>query len=126
MRRLLGTALVASSIALLPSIAQAGVVASATSCTGGSLNICMDFSLNNISGDTYSLELILDSVNGDASSGAGFSSFALFGPSLTGTFTGVNAGPTGWAFGGCTDLNPLTTFYICDNKNGAKATDITF
>lgn len=126
MRRLIGTALVAGSIALLPSIARAGTVESTFgACTGGSLNICLDFDLENTSGNNYSLELILKSINGGPLDGAGFSSFALFGPAVSGTFTGVDPS-TGWSFGGCTDLSPLSSPYICDNKNGAKATDITF
>ncbi len=125
------SALFAGSLGLLPiSVAAAGDVESTSgACTGGALNICMDFSLINTSGDNYSLELILKSINGqapgDAGFSAGFSSFALFGPTVPGTFVGVDPGATGWSFGGCNDLSPLT-FYICDNKNGAKATDITF
>jgi hypothetical protein len=34
-------------------------------------------------------------------------------------------GCSGWDFVGCTDLSPQSTV-ICDNKNGAKATDIRF
>lgn len=127
-RGMVRSALAATTIGLLPiSVATAGVVESTSgACTGGSLNICMDFTLINTSGNNYSLELILNSIAGQAPGGAGFSSFALSGSPVSGTFTGVDAGAPGWDFTGCNDLNPLSGIYICDNKNGAKAQDIKF
>ncbi len=127
-RRILRSALAATTIGLLPmSVATAGVVESTSgACTGGSLNICLDFTLTNTSGNNYSLELVLNSIAGQAPGSAGFSSFALFGSPVSGTFAGLDGGAPGWVFTGCNDLDPLSSFYICDNKNGAKAHDITF
>ncbi len=134
--KVLRSALVAGAVGLLPlstAVADTTLESTANSCTGGSLNICLGFSLIQIgtsSSQNYSLELILNSINGGAPpSGIGFSSFGLFGASGSGTFTGVDpcAGGTcgGWDFGGCNDLNPVTT-NICDNNNGDKQHDVKF
>jgi hypothetical protein len=133
--RVLRSACVAGAVGLLPlSTAIADTtLETANSCTGGSLNICLGFSLIQIgtsSSQSYSLELILNSINGGAPpAGVGFSAFGLFATSGSGTFTGVDpcAGGScsGWDFTGCSDLNPQSTV-ICDNKNGAKATDVKF
>jgi hypothetical protein len=131
----LRSALLAGTVGLLPlstAVADTTLESTANSCTGGSLNICLGFSLIQIgtsSSQNYSLELILNSINGGAPpSGVGFSAFGLFNTTGSGTFTGVNPcdnGCSGWDFVGCTDLSPQSTV-ICDNKNGAKATDIRF
>jgi len=133
--RVLRSALVAGAVGLLPlSTAVADTtLESANSCTGGSLNICLGFSLIQIgtsSSQNYSLELILNSINNaPPAAGVGFSSFGLFNTSGSGTFVGVNpcdfGSCSGWDFTGCSDLSPQTTA-ICDNKNGAKATDVRF
>ncbi len=133
--RVVRSALVAGAVGILPlSTAVADTtLESANSCTGGSLNICLGFNLIQIgssSSQSYSLELILNSINGGAPpSGVGFSAFGLFATSGSGTFTGVDpcasGSCSGWDFTGCNDLNPQSTV-ICDNKNGAKSTDVKF
>jgi hypothetical protein len=133
--RAVRSALVAGAVGLLPlstALADTTLESTANSCTGGSLNICLGFNLIQIGGSsstTYSLELTLNSINGGAPSGVGFSTFGLFNTTGSGTFTGLNpcdnGGCSGWDFTGCTDLSPQSTV-ICDNKNGAKATDIRF
>lgn len=134
--RVVRSAVVAASVSLLPlstAVADTTLESASHACTGGSLNICLDFSLIQIgtsSSQTYSLELILNSINGaPPPSGVGFSAFGLFGTTGTGTFTGLNpcAGGscTGWDFTGCNDLNPQTVA-ICDNNNGDKQHDVTF
>jgi len=134
--KVLRSALVAGTVGLLPlstAVADTTLESTANSCTGGSLNICLGFSLIQIgtsSSQNYSLELILNSINGGAPpAGIGFSTFGLFNTTGSGTFVGVNPCDfgcvSGWDFTGCTDLNPQTTA-ICDNRNGAKATDIRF
>jgi hypothetical protein len=125
--RVLKRGVMVGAFGILPmAAAGASTVEQATNaCTTGALVICLSFSLLNTSGNNYSLELTLNSINGAAPGGAGFSAFGLVGTGANGTFVGVNPGPSGWDFTGCNDLNPLTAL-ICDNKNGAKATDITF
>lgn len=114
------------------ALADSTLETTSNACTGGSLNICLGFTLTQIgtsSSQNYSLELVINSINGLAPGGAGFSAFGLFNTTGSGTFTGVNpcvsGDCTGWDFTGCTDLNPQTTV-ICDNLNGAKAHDVTF
>jgi MYXO-CTERM domain-containing protein len=134
--RVVRSACVAGALGLLPlstAIADTTLESTANSCTGGSLNICLGFNLIQIgtsSSQNYSLELILNSLNGSAPMpGVGFSAFGLFSTTGSGVFTGVDpcasGSCSGWDFTGCNDLNPQSTV-ICDNKNGAKATDITF
>jgi hypothetical protein len=134
--RVVRSAVVAGSLALLPlstAVADSTLESASNACTGGSLNICLDFSLiqiGNSSSQNYSLELILNSINGaPPPSGVGFSAFGLFNTTGSGTLTAgdpCNGGDcAGWAFGGCNDLNPQSTV-ICDNKNGAKSTDVKF
>jgi hypothetical protein len=125
-RRAVQTAVVAFGVLPLAAAGASTVEQATNACTTGSLIICLSFSLQNTSGNNYSLELTLNSIDGSPPGGAGFSSFGLiFQPAPGGTFVGVNPGPAGWAFTGCSDLSPFTPL-ICDNKNGAKATDITF
>jgi hypothetical protein len=114
------------------ALADSTLESTSNACTGGSLNICLGFTLTQIgtsSSQTYSLELVVNSINGSAPGSAGFSAFGLFNTTGSGTFTGVNpclAGDcTGWDFVGCNDLNPQSTV-ICDNNNGAKSHDVTF
>lgn len=134
-RRIALATAMAGGLGFLPisaAMADTTIESVSNSCTGGSLNVCLGFSLVQVgtsSSTTYSLELALASINGAAPSPAGFSSFGLFNTSGSGTFTGINpcaAGScTGWGFTGCSDLSPQSTV-ICDNMNGAKATDVTF
>jgi hypothetical protein len=134
--KVLRSALVAGAVGLLPlstAVADTTLESTANSCTGGSLNICLGFSLIQIgtaSSQNYSLELTLNSINGGSPpAGIGFSAFGLFATSGSGTFTGVDpcasGSCSGWDFTGCNDLNPQSTV-ICDNKNGAKSTDVKF
>ncbi len=108
--RVVRSALVAGAVGVLPlSTAAAGPTfeSTANSCTGGSLNICLGFDLFQIghsSSQSYSLALILNAINGGASSGGfGSSGFGLFGEG-GGRFTGTNPCAGGvcgeWNFGG--------------------------
>jgi|SRR5690349_11788489 len=121
-------AILGGAMSLAPyAVARAGIVEQATdACTTGSLVVCLSFTLINTSGNAYSLNLTFDALNGSPpGAGTGFSVFGLVG-TANGGFTVGDAGAPGWALNsGCEDLNPMTPL-ICDNKNGAKAHDITF
>lgn len=117
----------AISVAPLAAASASTVVEQATfACTTGSLVVCLSFTLTNITGNQYSLNLTFDALNGSPpGAGTGFSVFGLAG-TANGGFTVGDAGAPGWELNsGCEDLSPLTPL-ICDNKNGAKAHDITF
>jgi hypothetical protein len=118
---------------LSTAVADTTLESTANSCTGGSLNICLGFTLTQVglsNSQNYSLQLVLNSINGGAPpSGIGFSAFGLFNTGGSGTFLGQNpcsAGScAGWDFVGCNDLNPQSTS-ICDNNNGDKEHNVTF
>ncbi len=123
--RVVRSASVAVAVGILPmSTAVAGTAfgGAASSCSGGSLNICLGFNLAQIGPSTskgYSLAVTLNAINGGARpASVGFSSFGLFGTS-GGTFGGTNpcAGDAcgGWNFRG-----------YGDNDNGGKADDVKF
>ncbi len=123
--RVVRSASVAVAVGILPmSTAVAGTTfeSAASSCSGGSLNVCLGFNLSQIgpsSSKGYSLALILDAINGGAHpAGVGLSSFGLFGTS-GGTFGGTNpcAGDAcgGWNFRG-----------YGGNDTGGKEDDVKF
>jgi len=77
--RSVALAAVVALLPLSPARAEKPFVSSGNSCTGGTLNICLDFSLVHGS-NKYSLSLVLDALNGGAPNHpSSFGDLGLFG-----------------------------------------------
>ena len=133
LRRIVTTGAVAAAglLAPLSMLHAASTVESANSCTSGSLVICMSFTLTNTSGNTYSLTVNLVSANGTAPGGS-LTAVALYGSSVSGTFSNFTGGPAGWTLGTpgqpCQDLaSSISGIYVCDAVNGnTNISSVTF
>ena len=130
-KRFLQGAAVAAALGIVPvATARASIVESITgTCTGGSLNLCFNFSLD-LTGGTYTLTTTLVSVNGVTNSGAFLTAVGLYGTGTT--LTGTNGLPATWSFdtpsNNCNDLNSTTDTQLCagTNGNGGQLTTLTF
>jgi hypothetical protein len=127
-KRLMKTVGLATMVAVLPAVTRADtpIETISNTCSGGSLVICLSFSLSQVSGSTYSLTTTLSSPGG----GAFLSAVGIQAPGAGGTFTGL-VNQSGWAFGTgpgsqCTDLTSSITLNLCDATNGNGPTSVTF
>jgi hypothetical protein len=109
--RMMRSTLIAGALGVFPlstALADEGFGSTTDSCTGGSLNICLDFNLaqlGNPRSQHYSLDLILNAIDGGALPSTRFSTF--------GSFKEGGAGSV-WDFAACSGGNQNGN---CDNED---------
>jgi len=101
------------------------------SCTTGSLQICISYSLSSLGGQNYSLTYAVNSVTLNGQSSSSFLTGVALLNAGAGTFTGGTT-PSGWTFstgatGNCSDLSNIGGIQFCDAANGNTGTNtVTF
>jgi hypothetical protein len=131
LKRLLKGAGLATALTVLPTVARADTTIEnvGSTCSSGSLVICMSFTLTqvgNSSSTLFSLTTTLNSPGG----GAFLSAVGINGVTGGGTFSGATS-QSGWSFGtgpgtACADLKGAITLQLCDATNGSGPTQVTF
>jgi hypothetical protein len=129
--RFVRRALALAAIGLAPlSTARAALPDNiSNSCSAGSLQICISYSLSSPSAGNYTLTYTVNSVtlNGQAESGYFITAVGILNAGA-GTFTGANNQPAGWSFGtSCNDLSNISGIQACDATNGNSGiSSVTF